>query len=336
MMPELFEFATGHYISLCDQFLVGRALECSYIIAELLISRHHCKFTTNDGKWYITDLSSNGIYVNDRKITPNTPFELHHHDTIEFSTYLFGFKLQRDPDVNYGDVEIINLDNTATAVNQLEAPANPPLVPTTDVKQSEQPPQVVTVNTVASNDSKIDDELTCSICSELFISAVTVNCQHSFCELCILTWMKNSKNCPICRQVITSQASSITINNLVSLVVAKKTEEEKATRKVVVAERKTEFQRASKSPPARGGRRRGRTRGARITRPAPTPTGASRRGRTRASNPPPRQDVINISSSDYSEPDTLSDSDSDTDMDIDIDIDIVNSRIIMGPLRLDH
>lgn len=82
-------------------------------------------------------------------------------------------------------------------------------------------------------------------------------------------------------------------------MVAKKSEEEKATRKVVVAERKTEFQRA---------------------------------------NPPPRQDVINVSSSDYSEPDTLSDSDSDTDINYYCGTDAIRqiARIIMGPLRLDH
>lgn len=48
----------------------------------------------------------------------------------------------------------------------------------------------------------LESELQCSVCAELFITPITLNCSHSFCEYCITMWKKKKKDCPICRQVI--------------------------------------------------------------------------------------------------------------------------------------
>ncbi|XP_063361660.1 E3 ubiquitin-protein ligase RNF8-like [Cydia amplana] len=61
----------------------------------------------------------------------------------------------------------------------------------------------------------IETELQCSICSELFINAMTLGCSHSFCKYCIDKWKKNKRECPICRTVITSECKSIVLDSLI-------------------------------------------------------------------------------------------------------------------------
>lgn len=47
----------------------------------------------------------------------------------------------------------------------------------------------------------MESELQCSICAELFVSAIVLNCSHTFCKYCITMWKKKKKDCPICRWV---------------------------------------------------------------------------------------------------------------------------------------
>lgn len=54
--------------------------------------------------------------------------------------------------------------------------------------------------------SAMEDEFTCVICQELFISATILPCAHTFCQLCICGWMKKKKNCPVCRRKIKGKA----------------------------------------------------------------------------------------------------------------------------------
>jgi superfamily II DNA or RNA helicase len=45
---------------------------------------------------------------------------------------------------------------------------------------------------------------TCSICMELIINPILIECTHIFCGSCLLTWLKTNKNCPCCRNNINS------------------------------------------------------------------------------------------------------------------------------------
>jgi len=353
-MPELFEYATGNYIPLSDQFLIGRSLECSYVIEDIAISRKHCKITTINDKWFVTDLSANGILVNDRKLQSQSPTELNHNDSIEFSTHLFGFKSYRDAgDVSYANIEVIDLDDqnivNDSVILQFHNNATPVKTPGDGmVLPAQPPPQQPQPAAVVHTESNFEDELTCSICTELFINAMALNCQHVFCELCIQVWKRNNRNCPICRKGIASQTPSITINNLVSLVVAQKSAEEKAARKTVVDERTTQYNNAiarpsataqpstSRTPRGRGAAAllpRRSTRNARAATPTPQRSRQTGRGRARStataaaiaaaaatvattSIPP---EVIYVSSSDFS----FDDSDSDVEVFRTVGMDVI-------------
>lgn len=84
----------------------------------------------------------------------------------------------------------------------------------------------------------LENELQCSICSELFIEAVILNCAHGFCFHCIQLWRKKKNECPICRQAIQSQTRCLALDNCIDRMVENLSLEMKTRRQQLVNERK--------------------------------------------------------------------------------------------------
>ncbi|KAM6083582.1 LOW QUALITY PROTEIN: E3 ubiquitin-protein ligase RNF8 [Theristicus caerulescens] len=84
----------------------------------------------------------------------------------------------------------------------------------------------------------LENELQCTICSEHFIEAVTLNCAHSFCSYCINEWTKRKVECPICRQEIKSKTRSLVLDNCIDRMVEKLDAEMKEHRLTLIRERK--------------------------------------------------------------------------------------------------
>ncbi|NWT81745.1 RNF8 ligase, partial [Lanius ludovicianus] len=84
----------------------------------------------------------------------------------------------------------------------------------------------------------LENELQCTICSELFIEAVTLNCAHSFCSYCINEWTKRKVECPICRQEIKSKTRSLVLDNCIDRMVENLDVEMKEHRLTLIRERK--------------------------------------------------------------------------------------------------
>ncbi|KFV87396.1 E3 ubiquitin-protein ligase RNF8 [Struthio camelus australis] len=84
----------------------------------------------------------------------------------------------------------------------------------------------------------LENELQCTICSEHFIEAVTLNCAHSFCSYCINEWTKRKVECPICRQEIKSKTRSLVLDNCIDRMVEKLDAEMKDRRLALIRERK--------------------------------------------------------------------------------------------------
>uniref|UniRef100_A0A6J0SWH9 E3 ubiquitin-protein ligase CHFR n=1 Tax=Pogona vitticeps TaxID=103695 RepID=A0A6J0SWH9_9SAUR len=84
----------------------------------------------------------------------------------------------------------------------------------------------------------LENELQCTICSEHFIEAVTLNCAHSFCSYCISEWMKRRLECPICRRIIISKTRSLVLDNCIDRMVENLDDETKHHRLALIQERK--------------------------------------------------------------------------------------------------
>ncbi|XP_063993464.1 E3 ubiquitin-protein ligase rnf8-B-like [Diachasmimorpha longicaudata] len=87
--------------------------------------------------------------------------------------------------------------------------------------------------------SIIDEQLSCSICSEIFINPTSLNCSHTFCEYCISSWSKKTKkpSCPICRVRIRSMNVSRVFDCLIEKVGGELSTELKTRRQQLIEER---------------------------------------------------------------------------------------------------
>ncbi|XP_075974752.1 uncharacterized protein LOC142975650 isoform X2 [Anticarsia gemmatalis] len=103
----------------------------------------------------------------------------------------------------------------------------------------------------------MESELQCSICAELFITATTLNCSHTFCKYCITMWKKKKKDCPICRAPISSECKSLVLDTFIEKMVQNLSDEMKAKRKDILKTRQDEVT-AHCSPVSRPSTRRGR------------------------------------------------------------------------------
>jgi hypothetical protein len=87
----------------------------------------------------------------------------------------------------------------------------------------------------------MDEQLTCSICSELFIRAMTLNCMHTFCRFCIDSWIKRRKECPNCRTSIVSMTRSLVLDNFIDKMLESLTPEQMQKRKQLIEDRTSNY-----------------------------------------------------------------------------------------------
>ena len=91
------------------------------------------------------------------------------------------------------------------------------------------------------------ENLKCSICQELFIEPVVIECGHNFCKHCIKEWQKNFIEanpykepcpCPDCRRVFKTVYPNMSLKNYINdLSAVILDEEEKIKREETIKER---------------------------------------------------------------------------------------------------
>ena len=99
--------------------------------------------------------------------------------------------------------------------------------------------------------SSMTEEFKCVICQELFISAHTLPCSHSFCEFCIKQWMKTKKVCPICRRSNTlCPVHTLALDNAIAAVESKLSAEEKRERDALKEQHRIQLEEMASDEPA--------------------------------------------------------------------------------------
>lgn len=85
---------TGRHLSLSDtRTTLGRNADCTIPLTGKQVSRQHAHLYHQDGKYVLEDLgSSNGTFVNGKRIPAHRPTALSERDTFQIGPYLFGFR----------------------------------------------------------------------------------------------------------------------------------------------------------------------------------------------------------------------------------------------------
>ncbi|KAJ3130197.1 hypothetical protein HK098_005444 [Nowakowskiella sp. JEL0407] len=194
----------------------GRSQECTVILEEKRISSAHCEITAEneDSEYYayITDLSTNGTFINGKRLVKDKRCKLKSGDVISFGKGIKTFTFSNLP--RKKSLE----DDSNGTINQNESESR------TNSKRTAE--DIADKMSVVSEPKKlktdeIESNLICGICHDLMHQAATiVPCMHSFCGGCVSDWVKLSKECPQCRGKATLASRNHTIDNLVDAFLA--------------------------------------------------------------------------------------------------------------------
>ncbi|KZC09013.1 E3 ubiquitin-protein ligase RNF8-A, partial [Dufourea novaeangliae] len=237
----------AHYIFIDkNEFKIGRARDNDEIILDTMISRRHCllRCEGND-EWTIKDSSSSATFVNDIPLTFGITQRISDGDIIQFSTcdqfkYRFTLVAKEECKTKKPRLDEQILDNVLTeqktfAESQefagpsvtntdscifLELLNDPSGIRILDTIDLTLPTQIdVGTEEKESIMDKVtdimDEQLTCSVCSELFVKATTLSCMHTFCQHCIRLWSKKKRECPVCRASVTHMNRSLVLDNFI-------------------------------------------------------------------------------------------------------------------------
>ncbi|KAL2740280.1 E3 ubiquitin-protein ligase RNF8-like isoform X1 [Vespula squamosa] len=116
--------------------------------------------------------------------------------------------------------------------------ANLHIIDTIDLTKNNMDNIIISKGAMDTVSNIMDEQLTCSVCSELFIKATTLNCMHTFCLHCINTWNKKRKECPVCRASIKSMNRSLVLDNFIEKMLDKLPMHMKDKRAEIAEERK--------------------------------------------------------------------------------------------------
>ncbi|XP_050547329.1 E3 ubiquitin-protein ligase RNF8-like isoform X2 [Daktulosphaira vitifoliae] len=62
----------------------------------------------------------------------------------------------------------------------------------------------------------LESDFLCPICNELMVKACTINCSHTFCEVCLNTCFAKRPVCPICLTLVRTKTLCLALDNFIT------------------------------------------------------------------------------------------------------------------------
>jgi len=214
-----------------DVVTFGRLPSCNVVLdstrAPQMISRLHGRLVRRmeDGKpqWLIVDNKSlNGILVNGVPISEERP--LQSGDVITFGRVMAPPEFEFVFEVTVPEKEALS----ATAVEELQQQMARIAELQRELDEEREQKRVEAQQRRQATKSSLDvaelhSELVCSICQDWLVHAANIECSHTFCAVCIDTWLLTKNfECPVCRQAVTREpVRSRALDTIVQKTVAR-------------------------------------------------------------------------------------------------------------------
>ncbi|KAK3816016.1 MAG: hypothetical protein J3Q66DRAFT_440528 [Benniella sp.] len=180
------------------------------------ISRTHCEISSRsisedaEAAIWIKDTSSNGIWVNDKRIAKDEPTKIFNKDIISFAPG--SVKATAETPTFMLVDERVKKTSSEQRPETSKRP-NEAVEEDTSAKESEPEAKKAKVD----EESVFEKEFNCGICHDIMHKALVLQpCLHSFCKDCCKTWLQTSNDCPSCRRQVTKTKRDFRLNNLIS------------------------------------------------------------------------------------------------------------------------
>ena len=210
-----------------EVFIIGRSKEISHDLRvdHPRLSNKHCKLILEHvtGKVFLVDTSTNGVFINDVRVTKNERVLLSSADSIRFVNDKIGVSV----DIGSNGQKVC----TAFIYQQVKRTGSAIITPAAITKMTGDTMDVagVAVRKIQAANipkdpsapvglSDMEDDLTCSITlSLLYNPYMVLPCLHCFSGHAISKWIDQGKRaCPECRGVISQVRPSHKVNNLLT------------------------------------------------------------------------------------------------------------------------
>ncbi len=113
--------------------VLGRAPDCDWVLVDRarLLSRQHCEISLEGDRIYVTDKSSNGIFLNGdtARLERGRAIEVEHEDQLRIGEYQLTILVEEgepDPDSTQAELEPFHPDNPFGEPEPERAPERPP------------------------------------------------------------------------------------------------------------------------------------------------------------------------------------------------------------------
>ncbi|KAG0244094.1 hypothetical protein BGX31_009892 [Mortierella sp. GBA43] len=176
------------------------------------ISREHCEISSRSmtdagAAIWIKDTSTNGVWVNDKKIAKDEPIKIFNKSIISFAP---------SSARNTGAIPTFMLLDERSNSASGEQKEAPPKRGNEDLSAKESEPEAKKPK--IDEESAFEKEFNCGICYDIMDKAVLLQpCLHSFCRGCCKIWLQNSNECPSCRVKVTKTKRDFRLNSLIAV-----------------------------------------------------------------------------------------------------------------------
>ncbi|KAF9545633.1 hypothetical protein EC957_010614 [Mortierella hygrophila] len=223
-----------------NKTILGRvAAKCTEgaVLDSPRISGAHCEvssrsMTDANAAIWIKDTSSNGVWVNEKKIPKGETVKIFDRDIVSFAAGPVNAKSDA-PAFMLMDKRIKSATSNDTQQQQQQQPlskrtnddlkdestaAESTAVDSEPEQKKQKTDDAMSAKDKEQEDSAFEQEFECSVCHEIMHKPMILQpCLHSFCRGCCKSWLKQSKVCPSCRQEVTRTKRDFKLNNLIAL-----------------------------------------------------------------------------------------------------------------------